>query len=105
MLHAGLAADAGDVMIISRNAIPGEISPDPRDRRLLGVALGEILLAGPTGIRRIGLDHPDLVTGWHEVEAGQRWTDGAAIIPARLLGDASWIRLRFVAKLSYAQAA
>jgi hypothetical protein len=105
MLHAVLAADAGDVMVMSRNAIPGEISPDPRDRRRLGVALGEILLGGPAGIRRIGLDHPDLVTGWHEVEAGQRWTDGAAIIPARLLGDASWIRLRFVAKLSYAQAA
>ncbi|HQU01615.1 MAG TPA: Hint domain-containing protein, partial [Acetobacteraceae bacterium] len=105
MLHAGLAADSGDVMVMSRNAIPGEISPDPRDRRRLGVALGEILLGGPTGIRRIGLDHLDLVTGWHEVEAGQRWTDGAAIIPARLLGDAIWIRLHFVAKLSYAQAA
>lgn len=63
---------------------PATSPPDPRDRRQLGVKIAAI--TGTDG-NTIPLDHPDLVTGWHDPEPDGRWTDGYAVIPASLAGD------------------
>ncbi|MCW8306484.1 hypothetical protein AruPA_05500 [Acidiphilium sp. PA] len=73
----------GSVTIQSRAAVPGYLSPDPRDRRTLGVKIKSL----KAGDEMIPLDHPALTRGWHGVEADGRWTDGRAIIPAALAKD------------------
>jgi hypothetical protein len=70
----------GSVIISSRSAIPGYLSPDPRDQRTLGVKI----LSLRAGRREIPLDHPLLTEGWHGVEPDGRWTNGSGIIPAAL---------------------
>ncbi len=72
---------ADGALICSRSARPGEVTPDPRDRRRLGVKVSALSVAG----RPIPLDHPALMQGWHAVEPDGRWTDGAALVPAALL--------------------
>ncbi len=74
----------GSIAITSRSTIPGYLAPDPRDRRLLGVKIASIIRKDGT---LIPLDHPDLVTGWHDAEPDGRWTNGHALIPASLVGD------------------
>ncbi|HQT59766.1 Hint domain-containing protein, partial [Acidiphilium sp.] len=71
----------GAAIITSRSAVPAEVTPDPRDRRRLGVKIGALR----AGDERVALDHPALAQGWHGVEADGRWTDGAAVVPASLL--------------------
>ncbi|OYV68135.1 MAG: hypothetical protein B7Z67_14250, partial [Acidiphilium sp. 21-60-14] len=70
----------GSVTILSRSAIPGYFSPDPRDQRTLGVKI----LSLRVGRRKIPLDHPLLTEGWHTTEPDGRWTNGRGIIPAAL---------------------
>lgn len=71
----------GAAIITSLSAVPAEVTPDPRDRRRLGVKIGAL----KAGDERVALDHPALAEGWHGVEADGRWTDGAAVVPASLL--------------------
>jgi hypothetical protein len=74
-----LPAKARQVQLLSGTGVPAEISADPDDRRVLGVAVtGLALIAG--GVRhRIPLDDA-AHEGFHEYEAGHRWTKGAARI-------------------------
>lgn len=71
----------GSIALLSRSAIPGHLSPDPRDQRQLGVKITTLHIGG----EQIPLDHPDLCDGWHRAEPDGRWTNGRAIIPAQLL--------------------
>ncbi len=87
----------GDVAIESRSMVPGHLTPDPRDRRRLGVKIAEIRLNGAP----LSLDHPDLIKGWHNAEADGRWTDGRAIIPAALVAGAQSIEITLAATLAY----
>jgi hypothetical protein len=73
----------GTVIISSRSAIPGQLNPDPRDQRILGVKIKSLR----AGAKIINLDHPDLTAGWHTPEPDGRWTNGRAIIPAALAKD------------------
>lgn len=90
----------GSAAIESRSAIPGHLTPDPRDRRRLGVKIATLAAGGTP----IPLDHPDLVEGWHDPEPDGRWTDGHAIIPAALLGGAAPV-IGLAATLDYPCAA
>jgi hypothetical protein len=72
--------DDGSVTIQSRSVIPGQLTHDPRDQRILGVKIKSLA----AGTQEIALDHPDLTAGWHTVEPDGRWTNGCAIIPATL---------------------
>ena len=72
----------GSVTIQSRSAIPGQLNPDPRDQRRLGVKIAT--LTTEVGAK-IPLDHPLLTEGWHAMEPDGRWTNGRAIIPAELV--------------------
>jgi len=84
-------------LIKSRSAIPGLITPDPRDRRRLGIKIASLKIGG----RNIATDHPALIQGWHDPEPDGRWTDGQAIVPAELLGGAKLDSLEIVATLPY----
>lgn len=89
--------EGGGATIASRQAVPGEINADPRDRRMLGIKITTIEIAG----RQVPLDHPALTAGWHAMEPDGRWTNGAAVIPAVLLQGARALRLGVVATLDY----
>ena len=71
----------GSVIIASRCAIPGHLTPDPRDRRRLGVKIAALHREDGSAIP---LDHPDLTQGWYDPQTDGRWTDGRAVIPAAL---------------------
>lgn len=86
----------GDIVIRSRATMPALRSPDPRDRRRLGVKIARISLDG----QDIPLDHPALTQGWHSAEPDGRWTNGRAIIPASL-HQGGTITLTLAASLIY----
>ena len=73
--------------VVSRSAAPQEIGI-ARDPRQLGVAVRQIVLAGPRRQTTIGADMPFLRDGFHAFEpaTGIRWTDGYAAVPMEVLG-------------------
>jgi hypothetical protein len=74
-----LPARTRDVHLLSSTGVPAEVCADPDDRRVLGVAVaGLALIAG--GVRyNIPLDDA-AHEGFYGMEAGHRWTAGAARI-------------------------
>ncbi len=74
-----LPAGAHEVQLLSGTGVPAEISADPGDRRVLGVAVAGLALIA-NGLRQsIRLD--DIAhEGFHDMEADHRWTNGAARI-------------------------
>jgi type VI protein secretion system component Hcp len=97
----GIAYHKGAAIISSRHAIPGLTTPDPRDRRRLGVKIARLEAGG----RDIPLDHPALVQGWHAAEPDGRWTNGHAVIPPELIAGRHDIKLTLAATLEYPVAA
>lgn len=80
-----LQAPPKAVHITSRSGAPAELGI-MRDPRVLGVALSSLALRQGTRFRLIEADDATLTNGFHafEPEAGLRWTDGDATIPAEL---------------------
>jgi hypothetical protein len=91
----------GNAVIRSRYAVPGLITPDPRDRRRLGVKVASIIVGG----RHISFDHPALTEGWHDCESDGRWTNGSGVIPAELLAGACDVSIIIAATVPYPVAA
>jgi len=87
----------GSIIIRSRVAVPGHLTPDPRDRRILGVKIAALKYSDGSSIP---LDHPALVDGWYEQENDGRWTNGCAVIPA-ILAEKGTIRVDLGATLNY----
>jgi hypothetical protein len=96
-----IAYHNGTAIIQSRHAIPGLITPDPRDRRRLGVKIAGITI----GSREIPVDHPALVAGWYDAEPDGRWTDGEAVIPAELLAGSTGVTVIVAGTVPYPIAA
>jgi hypothetical protein len=92
-----LERTAGGVAIRSRSAVPGHLTPDPRDRRVLGVKIAALEVDG----RAIALHDPRLATGWHDLEADGRCTDGMAMVPASLADRPSRLRVTLAATQRY----
>ncbi len=67
---------AAEVTLRSNTAVPSRQSGDSNDHRRLGVAVVSLQFEG----RAVPLDDPTLSRGWHQIESGLRWTDGAAQI-------------------------
>jgi hypothetical protein len=69
-----------EVVLCSHSLVPSDVGISP-DKRQLGVAVAEILVDA----RRVSLDHWSLRDGWHAIEDGCRWTNGAArlLLPAK----------------------
>ncbi len=99
---------AGDVHLRSRVWMPGGLSAESEDMRRLGVRVRRLVALGPAGRREIALDDPALIAGFYAVErdgdVAWRWTNGAALIPAGLLGDATALEVSLVGTGSYWEA-
>jgi hypothetical protein len=73
-----------NIRLRSRQFVPAQVSPDSGDWRELGICVGRLQIDG----QDIALDQDEAFTsGWHDVEQyadnfRQRWTDGAAKLPA-----------------------
>jgi hypothetical protein len=76
--------DTREVKLISRSASPTATRPWLDDPRSLGVAVQRIVLRHACGVQELPLDHPDLTSGWWDLERGDeamwRWTDGCAAL-------------------------
>jgi hypothetical protein len=74
--RALLPAGTSTVRLVSRAAVPAELSATATDGRRLGIAVADLLLdrAAPPQAR--------YGRGWHGQEAGWRWTDGDATLQA-----------------------
>jgi hypothetical protein len=74
-----LPAGAKSVTLLSGTGVPAELTADPSDRRVLGVDVAAITLIA--GGKRIAIALDDAAhEGFHAMEAGHRWTNGAAKI-------------------------
>ena len=84
-----LPPSAAAVLIVSRAAAPDELGV-ARDPRPLGVAVRKIVLWHGPRPTIIEAHDPRLSHGFHAYEAanGFRWTNGDAVLPASLLGNA-----------------
>jgi hypothetical protein len=73
--------------MVSRAAVPAKLGL-ARDPRRLGVALREIAVRKGARFRVIKPSDARLSAGFHDFEAisGLRWTNGDAVLPARLFG-------------------
>ncbi len=99
---------ASDLHLRSRVWMPGGLSAESEDMRRLGVRVRRLVAFGPAGSREIALDHPALGTGFYPLERdgddAWRWTNGAALIPAGLLGDATALEISLAGTGSYWEA-
>jgi hypothetical protein len=94
---ASIRYEGGAAMIESRAAVPGEIFADPRDKRRLGVKIAALRIGG----RDVPIDHPALEQGWHDPEPDGRWTNGCAVIPARVMDGHVRLEASIAASLCY----
>ncbi len=93
--HFDLPQGARDIIIASRAARPSDAQPWLDDRRLLGVAIGQIVADG------VLIAPASYGQGWHEEEPHHRWTDGAAHL--RLAEPALTLMIDVCGSLSYRQ--
>jgi hypothetical protein len=70
--RAELPAGTTQVRLVSRAAVPAEVSATARDGRRLGIAVSDLRLD------RVAPPADCYGRGWHTAEAGWRWTDGDA---------------------------
>ncbi|MCX7381068.1 MAG: Hint domain-containing protein [Alphaproteobacteria bacterium] len=78
-LAVELPADAGRLVIHSRQRVPAWVEDASDDPRTLGVAVAGMVLDG----HALTLDDRRLGAGWHATEDGLRWSDGAGEIDVR----------------------
>jgi hypothetical protein len=101
-----LPRGAGEVRLVSRAQSPTVARPWLGDPRQLGVCVSRIVLRGAEGVREIPVDHPDLATGWWEIERdGQmmsRWTDGEAVLPLLAAQDSLLLEVHLAGAMTYA---
>jgi hypothetical protein len=75
VLPAGLKT----VALLSGTGVPAELCADPADRRVLGVNIASLVLIANGRRQVIALDDA-AHEGFYDMEAGRRWTTGAARI-------------------------
>jgi hypothetical protein len=73
-----LPANTREIRLESSAGVPANVSADPSDRRNLGVAVTGLALI--SGGHRTEIALNDAHEGMHGMEAGHRWTNGAAQI-------------------------
>jgi hypothetical protein len=82
----GFALPAGgrEIALCSRSFVPAHALIDPDDWRELGICVGRLMIDGEVAPLEAG---ETFATGWHPAEwsegrFAQRWTRGAAALPA-----------------------
>jgi hypothetical protein len=102
-----LPRSAARIRVMSRMTAPCDVAPWIEDRRGLGVAVGRVVFAGPTGRFDMALDHPSLVDGWWAAERDGskfwRWTGGNAGMP--LPPDVSVVEIHLAGANTYLRGA
>ena len=86
-----------EIWIVSRSFSPCETAMSTDSRRL-GVQIRQIAFDDGLEARTIDCDDPRLTDGFHEIEAGFRWTDGRARLPREMWQD---VGTPFFLKLTY----
>ncbi len=71
-----LPPGVAQVRLVSRSQAPADLARDGTDHRVLGVAIAAVVLDGAA----MELDGMAFGPGWHQPEAGWRWTDGDATL-------------------------
>lgn len=71
--------------ILSRSCRPSDLGST--DDRLLGVAIARIGIGAGEDATYVSIYDPRLHAGFHQAEAGLRWTDGRADIPVSCFGE------------------
>ncbi|WP_413992053.1 hypothetical protein ACMDCR_08185 [Labrys okinawensis] len=79
-----------DLRVVSRsNSLREVADATSEDIRLMGIAIGRIVLRNGTGKREVAIDHPLLTQGLYEPERREtrlwRWTNGEAHLPVSIL--------------------
>jgi hypothetical protein len=74
--QARLPAGTRQARLVSRSAVPSEMSIDSTDHRRLGIAVTYLALDGEL----IGWEDSRLGDGWHAPEAHARWTNGDGLV-------------------------
>jgi hypothetical protein len=80
-----LGRAAAEVWLASRSTVPAETNPASTDRRRLGVCIRRITLHDADFSFDLLPGSPHLGAGFHGSEGEQRWTDGLARLPAKVL--------------------
>ncbi len=91
------------IHLVSRATAPCEVTPWCEDQRVLGVAVGRIVVTDATGPVVVPVDHPSLTDGWAAPErlgsALWRWTLGRAVLV--LPPDATVLEIYLTAETTY----
>lgn len=86
-----LPSGVTSAVLRSRTSTPAVTEPWRDDPRQLGVAVEQLVLRAGSAIIPLPADHPALTSGWLTAEQRDgrvwRWTNGAAVVPASLLGQ------------------
>lgn len=96
-----LPEQKADIVLASRSFVPSEMDVRSEDRRHLGLDVARLSVEKAGMVRALRLDDAALTEGWHASEGAHRWTDGKAVIPAALLGDADALIVRLQALTAY----
>lgn len=78
-LYVGLPDGARELALLSRSFVPAEVETTACDTRRLGIAVAAVAFDEAP----VALEGPRLLNGWHAIEGGWRWTDGAARLDVR----------------------
>jgi hypothetical protein len=79
VMHFALPASTRKVELLSSTGVPAEVTADPADRRVLGVAVSGLALIAGGARREISLGDA-AHEGFYEAEPTHRWTNGRAVI-------------------------
>ncbi|HEX7388919.1 MAG TPA: hypothetical protein VF286_02330, partial [Acidiphilium sp.] len=96
-----LPEQKADLVLASRSFVPSEMDVRSEDRRHLGLDVARLSVEKAGTVQALRLDDAAFAEGWHASEGSHRWTDGKAMIPAALLGDADALIVRLQALTAY----
>jgi hypothetical protein len=84
--HVRFAVPAGarQIHIVSRSVVPADLDPANGDRRRLGICFSALSLRDDGFTLDLAPGYAGFATGFHAAEAGQRWTQGDAVLPEDL---------------------
>jgi hypothetical protein len=80
-----LPSGARSAMLMSRSAVPAEVTPGSADRRRLGVAAERVVVRAAGVEIDIAHDRVAPADGFYGDEGSHRWTDGCGVLPDRPL--------------------
>ncbi len=78
------------LVIASRGHVPAAADPTQPDQRRLGICLTGLTIRAAGATHDVRIADASLVHGFHPPQAGSRWTNGAATLPAGVIPAAAF---------------